>query len=553
MQIMPLLNLEGETSEPSLSPDGKTLLFSWCKPDYSCGIYATPFGGGDSRLFVGKDNKDGLPGSPRWSPDGKHVAFYRLYSHYSIRLFVRDAVTPTEKDLGQICGLDSSWTPDARFLIAGVYIEDETQPFNCQPALFSVETGKQVRVLATRGGSAAVSPDGRWLAYADGKALMLQRLTADYRPAGPPGLHAREPREISAVVWTPDSKQVVYQVWLDVPHLRRVSVASGSRPQTINEIKNPLHIAELRSDGTALGTETTQVEALWRADLRESPAKMETVDDPECSSKSPGCSPDGRLQVFITTRSGASEIWLANADGTDEHPLIRPVPSFVDPRDDAAPNLVGWSPDGKWIAFTTFPGHGNADLRSYLYVIPSSGGTPRRLGRETYSLFAPTWSPDSKSLYAARGWSADNEAHHSMSSLVRVANGSVTALGVDGIWPAVSSDGRSLFFFTTPQIKLSQIPIAGGPAERLWDKEDLLWTSMAVGSPYLYLFQMPPRNQISRNHTLLRFDPGSRTAVPLVTVPFVPRFAYLSRDERFLYCGQQEDPKQRVVLVHGLF
>ena len=39
VQITPLFELEGETSAPSLSPDGKTLVFDWCKPDYSCGIY----------------------------------------------------------------------------------------------------------------------------------------------------------------------------------------------------------------------------------------------------------------------------------------------------------------------------------------------------------------------------------------------------------------------------------------------------------------------------------------------------------------------------------
>src|SRR6185436_455554 len=33
VRVKPLLALEGETSHPSLSPDGKTLLFTWCKPE----------------------------------------------------------------------------------------------------------------------------------------------------------------------------------------------------------------------------------------------------------------------------------------------------------------------------------------------------------------------------------------------------------------------------------------------------------------------------------------------------------------------------------------
>jgi Tol biopolymer transport system component len=70
IQVTPFVDPDRETSDPSLSPDGKTLAFHWCKPDYSCGIYTRPLAGGDIELLAGSEPTDSLPFLPRWSPDG---------------------------------------------------------------------------------------------------------------------------------------------------------------------------------------------------------------------------------------------------------------------------------------------------------------------------------------------------------------------------------------------------------------------------------------------------------------------------------------------------
>jgi Tol biopolymer transport system component len=555
IRVTPLLELEGETDEPSLSPDGKMLVFGWCKPEptYSCGIYTRPLTGGDVRLFAGWDIKEGLPAYPKWSPDGKKIAFTRFLSHFDNHLFVRNSNGGTERDFGLICDRApvSNWSPDGRFLVASVYTEDTPRKFDCRPALFSAETGKRIRQMAPHGGASSFSPDGRMLAYADGKGLMLLRLTVDYRPMSPPVTLAREPSEISGVSWTPDGKQIIYRAWGDVPYLRRLRLTPGAKPQAIPGLPGELSITQLLADGSALATETTQVEALWRADLHSTPPNVQIVTDPGCSARAPGCSPDGKLRAFITTRRGISEIWLANADGINERPLVRSIPAFTDPKDDGVPSLGGWSPDGKWISFTVFPRSGNADLRSHLYVVPSSGGTPRRLGNEAYALDNPTWSGGGKALYASQGWSSRDEIHGVEWPIVRVdiADGKMIPIGADGMWPQTSPDGKFLYFFTNPRHKLYRVPIGGGVEERLLDQDDLLWFNDAVGARYLYLFQ----STSSLACKMIRFDPESKESNTLAEISFRPRFAYLSRDERFLYFGQQEDPKRRVVLVHGLF
>jgi Tol biopolymer transport system component len=131
--VTSLLPLEGQTKDPALSPDGKTLAFLWCKPDDSCGIYLRQLNGGDTRLLIGRDKQEGLPAVPQWSPDGKHIAFARVYSHYDVRLFVRDVSGNDERQFGRVCdrAIKPVWTPDGGFLIASIHSENPPRAFNC--------------------------------------------------------------------------------------------------------------------------------------------------------------------------------------------------------------------------------------------------------------------------------------------------------------------------------------------------------------------------------------------------------------------------------------
>jgi hypothetical protein len=356
----------------------------------------------------------------------------------------------------------------------------------------------------------------------------------------------------------------LYQCWGDVLYLRRIALTPGAHPQPVPGVSGDLSITQLLASGDALATETARPKTLWRVDLGSIPAELRATADPGCPSAAPDCSPDGRHRVFITTRTGISEIWLENADGTDERPLVQTIPAFANPKDDGVPTLVGWSPDGRWIAFTTFARSGNADTRAHLFVVPSSGGPPRRLGKEAYplstptwayALSTPTWSRDSKALYATQGWPFEDGAHHPKSPIMHVdiADGSLQPVGVEGIWPKVSSDGRLLYYFTWPSPKLFRVPIAGGPEQCLWDKGRLSGYNSAIGARYVYLFQESSRGREDLTNTLIRLDPESRLAITLADIPFRPRFAYLSSDERFLYVGQEGNETERVVLVHGLF
>jgi WD40 repeat protein len=117
------------------------------------------------------------------------------------------------------------------------------------------------------------------------------------------------------------------------------------------------------------------------------------------TSDGPEWSPDGKHLWFNSTRSGAMQIWRANADGSSPSQMTND-PDYRD----WFPHI---SPDGKWVAFISFgldialsdhPPNRDVVLR----IMPADGSAPPRVltrffgGQGTINV--PSWSPDSKQI-----------------------------------------------------------------------------------------------------------------------------------------------------------
>ncbi|MEU0008706.1 prolyl oligopeptidase family serine peptidase [Streptomyces sp. NPDC006314] len=102
----------------------------------------------------------------------------------------------------------------------------------------------------------------------------------------------------------------------------------------------------------------------------------------------PSVDPDGRQVAFICDRTGVPQLWAGPVDG-DQVRLLDADPDPV--------TEVSWSPDGRWIAYTTAPGGG--ELTRVLCVRPD--GTMRRLlagGEPGASAHLGCWSPDGSAV-----------------------------------------------------------------------------------------------------------------------------------------------------------
>jgi Tol biopolymer transport system component len=109
----------------------------------------------------------------------------------------------------------------------------------------------------------------------------------------------------------------------------------------------------------------------------------------------PEYSPDGRWLYFNSTRSGAMQIWRAQADGSNPEQVT---------------NDIAWrdwfphfSPDGRWIAFISFgtdiplgdhPPNRDVSLR----IMPADGSAPPQILTRLFggqgTINVPSWSPD---------------------------------------------------------------------------------------------------------------------------------------------------------------
>jgi TolB protein len=97
----------------------------------------------------------------------------------------------------------------------------------------------------------------------------------------------------------------------------------------------------------------------------------------------PSWSPDGTKIAFSSDRSGASngwfEVYVMNADGSEQTRL-----TFSNPFFEGDPS---WSPDGTKIAFST--GRHGSDNRE-IYVMNADGSGQTRLTNSPFSILSPT-------------------------------------------------------------------------------------------------------------------------------------------------------------------
>ena len=96
-------------------------------------------------------------------------------------------------------------------------------------------------------------------------------------------------------------------------------------------------------------------------------------------------SPDGTQIAFRAHRGGDEEVYLMNADGSDQHNLSNAPNSG-----DYSP---AWSPNGEWIAFMS-----NRAGNNNIWVIRPDGSDLRQVTDIPGISEYPTWSPDSSRI-----------------------------------------------------------------------------------------------------------------------------------------------------------
>lgn len=103
-------------------------------------------------------------------------------------------------------------------------------------------------------------------------------------------------------------------------------------------------------------------------------------------------SPDGKMIAFSASSptSRASQVYLANADGSNAHLMVSTTPSY----------FHGWSPDGKYLSYVYQHPAANGVPSNYdIFRIPAAGGAVEQLDSNPGYDDGPDYSPDGKWIY----------------------------------------------------------------------------------------------------------------------------------------------------------
>jgi len=442
---------EGTWMSLSLSPDGKWIVF-----DLLGHIYRMPSGGGKAECLT-QDSGIALNLTPRYSPDGKTIAFISdRKGQNNLWLMDADGKNPravfTDKTQR---ALSPVWTPDGNYIIVQ---RQGTRPgmgspFSWSLAMYHKSGGAGVVLLAsdTSPGWHSISADGKYLYY-DVQLCnplpfghtdpmlgcsQIRRLNLQTRKVEDitGGQAEQQDRGTSggaiAPEVSPDGRFVAFG--------RRIPDATESYKGHVFGPRTALWLRDLQTGSERLLMDPIELDEseeisrqmtilpgmVWTADgksillsqggkfrrLSVDSGKVDTIPFTAHVHRTISEMAYSPLPIHDDAFQAKFIRWQsASPDG--KHLVFQAVGKLwlMDLPDGKPHRLTSdsftlgefspsWSPDGKTIAFTSW----DDANRGQLWTVSSTSGTPRQITKDPGEYLNPTWSPDGSTLAYSRG------------------------------------------------------------------------------------------------------------------------------------------------------
>jgi Tol biopolymer transport system component len=380
------------------------------------------------------------------------------------------------------------------------------------------------------------SPDGKTLAFVrvtkEGTGIFLVPATGgDSRR-----LHF-EQKSILGLAWTGEGDLLFSSNRDGKQCLWRIS-ANGGEPEK-QTFGDETSFPTISRQGNLLAYEQSSEDSnIWRLELDSTAGRNNKAERIIASTRREAgvdISPDSRLIAYESNRSGSSEIWVCNSDGSDNLQLTNfSGANLRSPR---------WSPDGRQIAFQCFA-KGQADI----YVIAANGGPSRRLTEDVANESVPTWSRDGQVIY----FNSERDGVNQLWKLPAEGGAAIKLTDSEAGNAIESADGRTLYHSARFNSGLWQLPVEGGKAMRLLEfPERAFWGYWALVEKGIYYIRSDGKDHF----TIDFFDFATRKSrlfAPLEKMPTPwEKGLAVSADGKWLVYSQLDQNNSDIILVEN--
>jgi dipeptidyl aminopeptidase/acylaminoacyl peptidase len=328
------------------------------------------------------------------------------------------------------------------------------------------------------------SPDGKFIAFlsarkdADGDDGKTQVYLLNLK-GGEAQRLTETVQDVEDFEWSPDGKRLVLVLRDPTPEELEASSKDKEDPggeKKKSKAARPWVIDRLYFKEDTVGYLERHRKHLYVFEVASK--TMKQVSSGDYDDEDPAWSPDGKLLTFSSNRSKpdpdatyAANIWVVAADNTDKG--AAPTQVSTGTGGDGHP---AWSPDGKWIAFST-----RLDPKLFEYatqhiaIAPSAGGPAKvltlALDRNSIN---PRFSPDGKSIL----FLVDHDGTQSLAAL-NLSDNKITRpfegrFMMDGF--SVAKDGTLAATLSTMDRPFELYTVPGGKLTRLTHANDA-WLS----------------------------------------------------------------------------
>jgi Tol biopolymer transport system component/tRNA A-37 threonylcarbamoyl transferase component Bud32 len=416
---------------PSWSPDGGLIAFA----SEGATWVLSAVGGTPRKVHEPEDLV--LVRDASWSADGTRLAVsFWIAGGMAIEI-VSMATLETERlELPRICE-DMSWSPDGR----GFACVDAGQPnwAVARPWLFY--PGREPIVLLDDGSKSrepSWSRDGTRVFFVSNRGgsmdLWQQRLGSDGEPQGEPeplttGVNLR------SFAFSPDGRKLAYSQGRTLGNVWRAPIlkdrpATWADAQPITSDQAYIRYLDLTPDGRSLLVDSDRDgrHHLWI--LPAEGGAMTQLTAGPAPDLNPVVSPDGKNVVFYSWRTGNRDLFVMPLEGGPARPLAPHAGHDIQP---------AWSPDGSEIAFTS-----DRSGINDIWIVAAAGGEPRQLTDDPALDQAATWWPDGRSL-VFESWRGYSPTLWRMPTDGGEAQPLTTKTGRASVW---SPDRKTMYFLS---------------------------------------------------------------------------------------------------------